>query len=111
MEYERTVDGQIRAAFARRAGQLVLQYEALCRHLPVDEQFESTLAVALLQPMLTSCQELLRRGAGKKGPLKSYGRLEALAKRLVRDEPTLMGLKADCVSEIFKDLPIGQSGL
>ena len=51
--------------------------------------------------MLTSCQELLRRGAGKKGPLKSYGRLEALAKRLVRDEPTLMGLKADCVVECW----------
>lgn len=101
MEYERTPDGQIQAAFARRAGQLLLQYETISRQFPVDQQFESTLAVALLQSMLTACQDLLRRKVKKGGSLQSYDALGALASRSLFDEPALMGLESECVVECW----------
>ena len=60
MEYARTASGQIQADFARRAGQLLLQYERLSRALPAKDRYESTLTLALLQSMLTICWELLK---------------------------------------------------
>ena len=101
MEYERTPDGQIQSAFAQRAGQLVVQYEALCRQLPIGQQYESTLAVALLQSMLTTGQELLRRGTGKGKSLPAHKGLLALARRSLFDEPALLGLEPDCLVECW----------
>jgi hypothetical protein len=60
MEYERTPDGQIQAAFASRAGLLLRQYQTLTRALPPEDRFEGTLAIAILQSLLTICAELLR---------------------------------------------------
>ena len=94
MEYERTSDGQIQADFARRAGQLLLQYEQTSPHLPSERQFEATLCVALLQSLLTICQESLRK---KRGGRAKLGSLAAYASRSVLDEPALMGLEPDCV--------------
>ena len=93
MEYERTLDGQIQAAMARRAGQLLLQYESMCQKLPVEKRFESTLAVALLQMMLTNCQETMRRGSGRRSPNGSADRLNAVASRSIFEKPELMGLE------------------
>ena len=93
MEYERTLDGQSQAAMARRAGQLLLQYESMCQKLPVEKRFESTLAVALLQMMLTDCQELMRRGSNGRHPNGSADRLDAVARRSIFDKPELMGLE------------------
>lgn len=90
MEYERTPHGQIQEAFARRAGQLVLQYEDLARQLSPAEQFESTLAVALLQSMLVFCTELLN---AKRPP----GTLRHLASRSLLDEPAQLGLDPACI--------------
>ena len=90
MEYERTPDGQIQVAFARRAGQLLLQYERLAPSLAPKDQFESTLALALLQSMLTICMELLNK---KRPP----GTLSQLAKRRVADEPERLGLEQACI--------------
>lgn len=89
MEYERTEDGQIQAEFSRRAGQILLQYEQLSADLPASERYEATLAVSLLQSLLTSCQELIRTRRSKA--------LGAVVDRLMLDEPALMGLEADCI--------------
>lgn len=97
MEYERTPAGQIQADFARRAGQLLLQYERIGRDLSPDEQFESTLAVALLQSMLTICLELLNRGSGQRVGTE----LRDVARLLVLDEPARMGLEPKCVVECW----------
>ncbi|MBH9553990.1 hypothetical protein [Inhella gelatinilytica] len=64
-EYVQTSDGQIHADFARRAGQILLQYERLSRNLDPREQFDATLAVSLLQSLLTSFIELSRLKAMK----------------------------------------------
>jgi hypothetical protein len=93
MEYERSSDGQIQAAMARRAGQLLLQYESMCQKLPVEEQFESTLAVALLQMMLTNCQEVMRRGSNRKSSNGGADRLNTVISRSIFDKPELMGLE------------------
>jgi hypothetical protein len=61
MEYQRTDDGQIQAAFAQRVGQLLVQYDAWRSQVPSVERYESTLTIALLQSLLTTCQELLRK--------------------------------------------------
>ena len=97
MEYERTEDGQIQADFAYRAGQILLQYEQFSPQLPADRRYEATLAVTLLQSLLTSCQELIRSQGSRSvrgGPNNS---LTALASRSILDEPALMGLDADCI--------------
>lgn len=59
-EYVPTSDGQIHADFARRAGLILLQYEQLTRGLVPSERFEATLAISLLQALLTSFVELSR---------------------------------------------------
>jgi hypothetical protein len=98
MEYERTEDGQIQAAFAQRAGQLLVQYDHLRKQLPPDQQFEATLSISLLQSMLTMCHELLKkRDPGK--PSNSLGELLSMANRTLAAEPTLLGLTNECVLE------------
>jgi hypothetical protein len=70
-EYVQTSDGQIHADFARRAGQILLQYERLSRQLEPKERFEATLAVSLLQSLLTSFLELSRSKA-QRATLSQY---------------------------------------
>jgi len=58
MEYFRDKDGQIQADIAYRLGRIISQYESFSIH-PM-QKFESTLYLAVLQNMLTSCIELLK---------------------------------------------------
>ena len=95
MEYERTEAGQIQADFASRAGQLLLQYDIIGRELPIQQQYEATLAVALLQSMLTICHELLKQ----KSKYRVKNGRHDIARRSVLDEPALMGLEPGCVVE------------
>lgn len=95
MEYERTEDGQIQAAFAQRAGQLLVQYDQFRKQLPIDRQFESTLTIALLQAMLTMCQELLKR----KSPTKALDGFLEIADRKLQIEPTMLGLNLSCIKK------------
>lgn len=97
MEYQRTEDGEIQAAFAQRVGQLLVQYDHWRDQVPAVAQYESTLTIALLQSLLTMCQELLRK---KRVPLE----LEAvthLASRSLEDRPALLGLSTDCVLQCW----------
>jgi hypothetical protein len=99
MEYERTEDGQIQAAFAQRAGQLLVQYDHLRKQLPPEQQFEATLAIALLQSMLTMCYELMKKYRGSKNPSNTLEGLLSMGKRTLDAEPTLLGLTKECVLE------------
>ena len=95
MEYERTDDGQIQAAFAQRVGQLLVQYDQWRHQVPTVEQFEATLTIALLQSLLTMCNELIRK---KKEP-REIRSLAWLADRRLDEEPPLLGLTVDCVMQ------------
>lgn len=95
MEYLRTKEGQIQADFARRAGQLLIQYEKLSRGLPSEENFEATLTVALLQSMLTICYESLEHSDKKDDAIGLIG----LAKSSISEMPTRLGLEANCIME------------
>lgn len=99
MEYERTEDAQIQSDFAGRAGQILLQYECCKEGRPADQQFEATLAIALLQTMLTQCQELLKK---YRNPAKAPEGLEglvAMANRGFDEPPPLLGLTQACILE------------
>lgn len=98
MEYERTEGGQIQAAFAERAGQLLVQYDHLRKHLPPDHQFESTLSIVLLQSILTMCHELLKKRRPK-NTSKSLDALLSMADRNLDAEPSLLGLSKECILE------------
>jgi hypothetical protein len=99
MEYERTEDAQIQADLAGRAGQILLQYERCNEGHPPNQQYEATLAIALLQTMLTQCQELLKkyRKPGK-APL-GLEELVAMANRGFDEPPPLLGLTQACILE------------
>lgn len=99
MEYERTEDAQIQADFAGRAGKILLQYELFKPQLHLNEQYEATLAIALLQTMLTQCQELLiNLRTPDKAPLGLEG-LVIMANRGLDEPPPLLGLTQDCLLE------------
>ena len=98
MEYERTEGGQIQAAFAERAGQLLVQYDHLRKHLPPDHQFEATLSIVLLQSILTMCHELMKNRRPK-NPSKSLDALLSMAERSLATEPWLLGLSRQCILE------------
>ena len=59
MEYAREFDG-IQAGFALNAGKLLLQYREHALSLPSNRQYEATLAVCVLQSLLTNCSELIK---------------------------------------------------
>jgi hypothetical protein len=59
MEYARQFDG-IQAGYALNAGKLLVQYCSQAKELPSNEQYEGTLAVCILQSLLTQCVELLK---------------------------------------------------
>lgn len=99
MEYERTEDAQVQADFAGRTGQILLQYERCKEGLPAHLQFEATLAIALLQSLLTQCQELLKKC---RNPAKAPDGLEglvAMANREFDELPPLLGLTQACILE------------
>jgi hypothetical protein len=61
MEYQRQFDG-IQADFARRAAELLWQYEAMTSRVGADDdepRYEGTLTICVLQALLTQCTELL----------------------------------------------------
>lgn len=99
MEYERTEDAQIQADFAGRAGQVLLQYERLKPQLPLNEQYEATLAIALLQTMLTQCQELLKKYRSPGKAPQGLQELVAMANRGFHEPPPMLGLTQDCILE------------
>lgn len=98
MEYERTSEGQIQASMALRAGKILLQYESFCMGLPVEEKYEATLAISLLQMMLTNCSELLKKkGLDKRGMTE----LENLKNESILDDPSRMGLEPSCIVQCW----------
>ena len=97
MEYERTEDGEIQAAFAQRVGQLMVQYDDWRHKVPAVAQYESTLTIALLQSLLTLCQELIRR---KRVPSELEAVIQ-LASRSLEERPTLLGLSTDCILQCW----------
>ena len=99
MEYERTEDAQIQAAFAERVGEILLQYERFKVALPAEQQYEATLKIALLHTMLNQCQELLKRlTIPAKAPFGLEGLVE-MANRGLDDSPPLLGLTQACILE------------
>jgi hypothetical protein len=59
-EYFRLPENQIQAGFALNAGKLLAHYCSLTKELPFDQKYEATLAICVLQSLLTNCTELLR---------------------------------------------------
>lgn len=99
MEYERTEDAQIQADFAGRAGQILLQYERNKEGHPPHHQFEATLAIALLQTMLTQCQEMLKKYRKPGKAPRGLEELVAMANRDIDEPPPLLGLTQACILE------------
>jgi hypothetical protein len=99
MEYERTEDAQIQADFAGRVGQVLLQYENFMLKVPQDQRFEATLSIALLQTMLTQCQELLKKHRSPKSAPQGLEALVAMANRGFNEAPPLLGLTQSCILE------------
>ena len=97
MEYERTDDAQIQADFAGRAGQILVQYETFKPQVPQDQQFEATLSIALLQTMLTQCQELLKNHRSPKNAPQGLEALVTMANRGFDESPPLLGLTQACI--------------
>lgn len=89
-EYVPTSDGQIHADFARRAGRILLQYERLSRDLEPSERFEATLAISLLQALLTSFVELSRTNARR-------GDFDALLRLPIAAAPPRLGLNPSAI--------------
>lgn len=93
MEYERTEDGQIQAAFARRVGKVLLQYESGSRHLAQADQHEGTLLICLLQAVLNQCTEAMRR---KGGTLRAA--LDDVLNVKLKDQPPRFGFDETCIA-------------
>lgn len=60
MEYFRESGNLIQAGFALNAGKLLTQYGSLAPRLPPHERYDATLAICVLQSLLTNCYELLK---------------------------------------------------
>lgn len=56
MEYHKTEDGQIQADIARRLGIVLKQYYNLVN---IEDRYEVTLSLSILQTLLTNCIELM----------------------------------------------------
>lgn len=94
MEYERTPDGQMQADFARRIGRIAEQYERSCTSIPLEERYDATLLLSLLQALLTNCAELLKQKPERKHPA-----LKQLTSRNLGQDPTLLGFQRTSVVE------------
>lgn len=92
MEYERTKDGQIQADFAERVGQIVIQYGQLSEQLPQDQRYEITLWLCLLQSLLTTCSESI-----KKNRYLNMQALRDLSSMRLAKDPIRLGLDAECI--------------
>lgn len=92
MEYERTEDGQIQAAFAMRVGKVLLHYEGAGREGATGERYEATLCICLLQAVLTICVETMRR---KRGSLSME--LDRALKVSLSKQPARFGFGEECV--------------
>lgn len=94
MEYERTPDAQMQADFARRIGRIAEQYERSCTSIPLEERYDATLLLSLLQALLTNCAELLKHKPEQKNPA-----LKQLTSRNLGQDPTLLGFQRTSVVE------------
>lgn len=93
MDYEKTEDGQIQAAFARRVGKVLLQYEAATQAFAPADKHEATLCICLLQAVLTQCAKAMQR---KGGPLRQE--LDAVLNVQLKDHPPRFGFDEGCIS-------------
>lgn len=59
VEYFREPNNRIQAGFALNAGRLMVQYQEMAGSLPKASRYEATLAICVLQSLLTNCSELL----------------------------------------------------
>jgi hypothetical protein len=59
MEYFREQNNTIQADFALRAGKLLKQYSILTTQVPPKDKYDATLAICVIQSLLTICSELL----------------------------------------------------
>jgi len=84
MEYFRQPGNRIQAGFALRAGKLLAQYNSLTPTLPAHERYDATLAVCVLQSLLTNCTELLKAMKTSKKELFTQS---------ITDVPTQFGLR------------------
>jgi len=53
-------DGQIQADFARRVGQILLQYDSSSGQVTDVTRYDATLVICLLQTLVINCQQLIR---------------------------------------------------
>lgn len=91
MEYARQFDG-IQAGYALNAGKLLVQYCAQAKELPSNEQYEGTLAVCVLQSLLTQSIELLKY-------MESEPIQREFFDQIVNDGPSVWGLKTSFIVE------------
>ncbi len=96
--YMESPEGQIHADFARRAGQLLLQYEQFKQNLPVNDRYEATLAMSLLQSLSTSFKEL---SEAKNAMPESFKKFLALP---IDELPPRMGLDPKAVDWSWREL-------
>lgn len=59
MEYFREPNNKIQAGFALNAGKLLIQYQQMVESFPQESRYDATLAICVLQSLLTNCSELL----------------------------------------------------
>ena len=59
MQYFQEGKNQIRAGLALNAGKLLVQYDKFCQNLPLEERYDATLTICVLQALLTNRWQLV----------------------------------------------------
>jgi hypothetical protein len=88
MEYFRDEKNRIRAGFAVHAGKLLEQYTRLSEGVPASERYDATLAICILQSLLTNCWELIEA-------MRKHQK--GIWSERVRDIPSSFGISPSCV--------------
>ena len=89
-EYFREPGNRIQAGFALHAGRLLAQYCSLTATLRSQEKYDATLAVCVLQSLLTSCTELLSAMRASQKPFFS---------EVITDVPHRWGLTRSFITQ------------
>ncbi len=92
MEYFRDEKNRIQAGFALNAGKLLFQYRNTLPQLHPDQRYEATLAVCVLQSLLTNCSELLEAMGRDR-------RQKDLWDAVIPDVPNRWGLKRSFIKQ------------
>jgi hypothetical protein len=79
---------RIRAGFALHASKLLEQYARLSEGVPASERYDATLAICVLQSLLTNCSELIK---AKEDNQKEFWL------QTVPDIPSSFGISLSCV--------------